>query len=305
MGSRYLEGLFKIKNFECNIDVIESNLDAFEFGLHKSISSSENSDLSSNVQHIKIDNLRSSYNIVILATPSGPRAELISQLIKKTKVENWLLEKVLSNSLSGLEQISSTLSNTNKAWVNTPRRFSSFYRTMKRVVSLKDPINILIDSCQFDLGCNSIHFLDLLAWLNNSNLVSVDSEIHGDWYDSKRKGYKEFKGEVVGCYENGAYLKINNTNPAQKNILIKCNIGNYEFQLDEANGFKFNDKNFGGRIEFQSEITAPLVELILKGAMTDELPSLKESIYQHNLFFKDLSKDYNKLSNNHDEVPIT
>jgi len=305
LGSRYLEGLFKIRKFNCRIDVIENSSEAFEFGLTRARSSIDQIDSQHAVRHVTFAGLESSYDIAIIATPSGPRAELVGDLMLSTQVGSWILEKVLSNSISGLRLISSNLSSADRVWVNTPRRFSSFYRIMKREIGIVDPVSMSINCGQFDLGCNSIHFLDLLSWLNNSELVDVKTMIDGGWYAAKRAGYKEFKGEVRGYYANGAYLSIKNTDISQNEMLIEYDVRGRRFRLDENNGFKLTGENFGGRVEYQSEITAPLVERILSFTMTDELPTLNESLQQHFLFFGDLSKSYSLVSFNDDEVPIT
>lgn len=60
-----------------------------------------------------------------------------------------------------------------------------------------------------------------------------------------------------------------------------------------------------GKVDFQSQMTGPLVEEILQFGQCD-LPSLKESIAIHTIFVESMLKHWNKSNNREDcFVPIT
>ena len=80
-----------------------------------------------------------------------------------------------------------------------------------------------------------------------------------------------------------------------------------EWIIDEKNGIATGrkGKTIPGRIENQSEMTARLVESILKSGQC-ELPSFEESVQIHRIFLQSMLEHWNKIQNKNDSIfPIT
>ena len=59
-------------------------------------------------------------DLALVVTPSHCRASVVEDLAKSHTVKAWILEKVLAQSCSQLDQIEQTLCSYNQVWVNTP-----------------------------------------------------------------------------------------------------------------------------------------------------------------------------------------
>ena len=163
IGSRHLQGLVKLP-YKIEIEIVEPNIDArnlakkrldeieyekphFSFKWKLSINNSKNNDL------------------VILATPSKNRLELIKTLVKLGN-RRFLIEKMVCQSKKEYESILSLINSTNsKAWVNAPRRYFVSYQKIIREFEKNSQINLNIFAGDTGLGSNAIHFLDLFLWI--------------------------------------------------------------------------------------------------------------------------------------------
>ena len=79
----------------------------------------------------------------------------------------------------------------------------------------------------------------------------------------------------------------------------------WEFDYAKSRVVSSNGQIISGKINFQSQMTGPLVESILRSGHCG-LPSLKESIEIHAILIESLLKHWNKSNNREDIfVPIT
>ena len=187
LGGRYLEGLSRVPG-DFFIDVIEPSADAFKAGLAL-VSPRAVGDF--HVAKKSITEISEFYDLIIVATPSAPRLALIQLLTQRTQGRNWLIEKVVAQSQEQVEEIAVCLAGSS-VWVNTPRRLTDLYRCMKRVIRDAKTIKFEVYQRAFSLGCNSIHFLDVIEWLVDDILTNVEISPKSDWYPAKRPGYFEF-----------------------------------------------------------------------------------------------------------------
>ena len=268
----------------CQIDIIEPNVDSFKRGLQIA-GVNENPLLK--IQDIRLNEVKPDYTVVIIATSSKPRAKIVEDLSQLTSAKGWILEKVLACSVEELDRISTALEGQ-KAWVNTPRRITSIYRAMREILNdTSSVISFVVKIPNFAMACNSIHFVDTVEWLSGSKLSGIRINTEGGWFDSKRAGYKEFDGSLVACFENGSELVIDNSDSKVQKISITS--GSNSYSLIESEGIYTNNSLVdSGRVEFQSELSAHLVESIANSESEGFLPSLEDSIRQHRCFFEAL-----------------
>ena len=144
--------------------------------------------------------LEQTFDIVIIATPSKPRFQIIKELLHTKKIEFLVLEKVLFPRLSEYDEIGTLLNEKNcTAWVNCPRRMWQSYIQLKKQINQQN-IEFTLTGSNWGLGCNSIHYIDLIAYLTGSadSFECDHSNLDSGYIQSKRDGYIEFTGTLTG-----------------------------------------------------------------------------------------------------------
>ena len=275
LGSRYLQGILTA-GLSVTIDVIEPNDRSFELAL------SLVGDDSRAVRRVSMNNLAKHYDIAIVATSAAMRAELVKQISTATNIDNWVLEKILAQTEDQLDEIARITANANGAWVNTPRRRTSIYRALKPSLQAGTPLKLDVSIQNMGLGCNAIHFIDLVSWLSNAEIEHIDIQTLG-WQESKRAGYKDFNGSLIATFTDQSTLSINSSLPSD-NIITLTQSG-VTYDINEAKGYSFDANFVEGRVEYQSELTYPLMADIMSGQMVDGLPTVHESNIQHKALF--------------------
>ena len=103
-----------------------------------------------------------------------------------------IIEKVAFQSISSFEKIINLLSkNKIKAWINCPRRLEKTYIKIKKILVEEKKINIKVVGNNWGLASNSVHMLDLFAFLTNQNkFIISNKKFHNKIYKSKRESFK-------------------------------------------------------------------------------------------------------------------
>lgn len=279
LGSRYLQGMYAMQS-SMTVDIVEPSTEAFQRGLKSAnLQGCQNLD----VTRKEINDLAEYYDVIIIATSSKPRANILAQLTSGTSSKGWVLEKVLAQSSAELLQIIKALDGE-AVWVNTPRRISSFYRQLKSIIATEGPITFTVEWDGFALGCNSIHFIDVVSWLSESQVSEIQIETEKSWYPAKRIGYSEFDGRVYSSYTDGSKLEISNVCSGKSDIRVKTNVSDMSI-LEMEGVYDGSAKLINGRLEYQSELTASIISCIRNEQTENFLPTLEESVEQHMRFF--------------------
>jgi predicted dehydrogenase len=300
LGTRYLQGLLSGSVSFC-IDIVEPSDESFNTAI--ALIGSDADISTSSISRVSLDKLKPKYSLCIVATSAAQRAQIIENLAAHTNAENWVIEKVLAQSEQQLELICKSVKSSDGAWVNTPRRRTSIYRKLKLLLDAGVPITFNANFPAMGLGCNSIHFIDLVSWLVDSEVNSVVIKSTEGWKPSKREGFSEFDGQMMVSYLDGSVLHINSDPQALASLALKQ--GDREFSLDESKGILEGGQIFPGRVEYQSELSLSLVEDILNQRMRDGLPTLQQSVKQHLKLFEAI-RSCEALQNNLDlGIPIT
>ena len=158
------------------------------------------------------------------------------------------------------------------------------------------------------MACNSIHLIDLVCWWTGEKILSIDTDkLDKNWIKSKREGYFEITGEMSAKFSNGSSLILRSNKNLDKEFIKVYLKDNKEILIDEDQGFLIspNGHKSNGRLQLQSEVTAPLIKkLILESDC--ELPTLNISAQQHTVFISSMLKHWNASQKFPDsKVPIT
>ncbi len=306
LGSRYIQGLIR-DTVNYNIIVVDSSKLSLnkakkiwaESGGEKSFHKiSWNLTLPTDIEK---------YDLAIMATSSKNRAALIDYICSLVNVSYWVLEKVLAQSNKELKMIEAATSRAKNVYVNTPRRQMKWHQKIKSKFS-ENPRLVKKTGKLWGLACNSIHFIDLVAWWTGQSLLSVDTKrLHKKWFESKREGYYEVTGELTAKFSGGTELVLQSLHDAKEEVLMVEFNNKDSCVIYENKGTTLfsNGDILNGSLELQSEMSGPMIAKILtKG--TCELPTLKESSKQHEVFLEAMLEHWNSSNNCNDKlVPIT
>lgn len=253
-----------------------------------------------------IDGLPESLDLVVVATTADARARVVAQLAKQTVVANWVLEKVLAQSHDELSRIQKAIGSAARAWVNTPMHMWSLYKELRKQYPGEVPIKANFKGFR-GLTCNAIHYVDFVCRWNNTEVLSTDTtELQSSWYPSKREGFFEIDGVLQFSFTDGSVLRLasNRENLGYQAHIV---IGDDEWQVFEADGYAqtASGKRIGGSIEFQSQLTAPMMESIFS-KRSCELPTLAQSVGQHQHYLSVLLGHWNAhMPDQRSTLPIT
>ena len=275
LGTRYLEGIRDDQTKWIEVHLLEHDAKMAAACLEKLKARTEL--LKKCKWHNSIDTIEGVFDIVAVITSASDRPAIVSAISDKLLVKNWLLEKVLSTTLGGLDALEGRL-RKQRVWVNTPRRLTSLYSVVKNYLP-SGPVSFDVNIKGLEIGCNSIHFIDLLEWLTGETLTSLSVIATTDWFDAKRRGYKEFDGQIIAEYSAGSELRIDNVCELKAEGL-SADFGGMRALIDEERGVKISDTFLTGRVEYQSELMGGIIQRILETGECD-LPTLTTSLRQH------------------------
>ncbi len=255
-----------------------------------------------------VSNLSKDIDLALITTSSFNRLEIIKELAKSVKVKYWILEKVLAQSETDIDEIKYLTSNSLNCWVNNPRRVMKWHKEIRLRLLGKGPYEINYSGRDWGLACNSVHFIDLAMWWADENIQRIDtSNLDKNWFEAKRKGYFEVNGKLSILFSNGSRLKLVSNSNIKKNLLT-VNLSNGEkWKIDENVGKAFSSKKeiLNGTYEPQSSMTGKLIDKIYKNGKCD-LPDINESSKVHKPFIREMLNHWNKSNNtDHKLIPIT
>ena len=256
----------------------------------------------------KLSEAPNQFNLVIVATPSHCRSDLVGLISRNCDVESWLLEKLLAQNSRQVDLIENMLMGHSQAWVNTPRRLMAWHKLIKdQILSSGNAVmQVRLTGGQWGLACNAIHFIDLVRWWTGSQVQNVDCQGLRNWKPSKRLGFMEVFGTLNVNYENGSRLQLlcDQTNSSPQ-FEIETVEGTWSISEAEGKAISPSGHKIPGEVTFQSALTAPLVNNILTYGQCD-LPSLVDSAAQHRPLLDALLQHWNESQNVQDlVVPIT
>jgi len=313
LGSRHIQGLAGI-SIPINIFVVEPNDNNRKIAESRYIEMPANKNITAFSTHQSISELPNNIDIAIIATNADVRANVTVDLIEIKKVGKIIFEKVLFQKHEDYDRIESILQkNRIDAWVNCPRRTFSFYKSIKELFE-GEGVNLYLNGGNWGMGCNSMHFIDLMSYLNNSPIDSFDtSRVDPSVMESKRKGFVEFTGTLQGKLTNGAHLLLESKPESIVPPIVdlysnKIRVVVFEhikkaLIFKESNSWKPLEQEFD--FPFQSQLTNHVVfDIITKG--TCDLAGFSESSSLHKPF---INAFINHLNNNSNEkftyCPIT
>ena len=304
LGSRHLQAISKT-NIKINIEVVDPSNESIEIASKRFEEIPKNININSIKFYNKIDDVFDKLDLVIVSTSSNVRSKVIKELLKKKKVKNIILEKVLFQTIEEYHEISELFNSLKiKCWVNHPRRMFPFYEKLRDTISNSNEIHMSVQGGNWGLACNGLHYIDIFLFLINSNNISLNSSnLNNQILESKRRGYIEVTGSIIGRSNKNtlSLTSINSYTPSiitinSEHIYLIINESTGEISISTKNdGWEF--KNYSEKIVFyQSELSNVFIENILMNGKC-KLTTYENSILSHIEFIKSILNQMNKNSN--------
>jgi hypothetical protein len=254
-----------------------------------------------------LETLPRKIDIVIVATTADVRPDVTGEIARRFDVSFWVLEKVLAQCESGLDQIISQIKKGSYAWVNLPRRINPWHKKIKSQLNLKPPLNFKFEGKLWGLACNTVHYLDLIEWWTGETLLSVSTDhLDQSWFESKRPAFWEVLGEVEARFSGGSCaVLVDKKDGVSGDFEIHDNHLSWMIKETEGLARRSDGVEIPGSLKFQSELTAGMVESILETG-TCELPTLNESAALHRIFILSMLKHWRQAGDpSATIIPIT
>lgn len=311
LGSRHLQGL-KTAKLEMKIEVVDTSEESLSMSRLRYEQVPNNTQIK-NIRFIKsIAELSDEQDLVIVATGAGPRYAITKELIKNKKIKNIIFEKVLFQKIDDYLEIENLLVvNHINAWVNCPRRMYSFYSNLKDLFIDSNKLILNITGGDWGVGCNSIHFIDLLAYISKAKQYKVNvSTLDPVLFSSKRVGYVEFSGILSIITERGDILTLISQKDSVAPTIVTIQSDKLTVIVDETNQLMFSLESgecvkSNIQVPYQSQLTGIVAEQILLHGIS-LLTSFNESKILHLAFIKPLLEFYNNINRQESKIcPIT
>lgn len=251
------------------------------------------------------------FRIAIIATSSLIRRTVFEELIARYAVEMILFEKVLFPRVKDYEEVGAKLKENHiSAYVNCTRRVHTIYQELRDEVRRAKRIHAQIKGGNWGLACNSIHIVDLFAYLSSDDLQAITCNgtlLENQIFESKREGYIEFYGKLTGKIgKKTTYLiECGHDDTA---VLIELFTDKAYYCIDEDSGRMTVQSLNGGElmeryfeISYVSQTTAQVVDMLLQGQPV-ELTSYEESAMLHIPILREFLKKRNEIQGKEDEV---
>jgi hypothetical protein len=210
-------------------------------------------------------------DLAIVATTADVRLQALQSLCKAAAPRNLVLEKVLFQRASDYQDASDLIERHKiAAWVNCGRRMLTVYQNLREFFA-DDPVSRMeVFGGEWGLGCNGIHFLDLLQFLSGTGDLSIDTEgLVPGVLQSKRPGFVEFAGSLRGSIGNAGFQLTSIAGSKKRHLISLHASGSKSVFIDEARCELW--KHTGGTAElerfslpYQSQMTGALAEQILE-----------------------------------------
>lgn len=299
-GSRWLQGFLQWNN-DLNICIYDPSPKALN--LCKERASEVYPTKNHKIQYCHLDTSTfTCYDLVIVCTTADIRCKVIEGLVHHIKTHYWILEKVLGQSEEQILRINKALSDQ-KVWVNTPRRSWIWYKKLKKLHPIKTPTVVKINGGQWDLLGNLIHYLDLISWWLEAEIIDIDtSNLNPNWQisDTRTKSRSDTRfydadGEISVLFNGQHSLTI--CWKKSDNVKITFNSDKTNLVIDEVKGTSSSYKkpSISGKMEHQSRSTSELLYMLESTGETD-LPSLKISSNIHVKMLKALLKNKKSIA---------
>ncbi len=289
IGSRHLQAM---ANFDqpAQLWIVDPSPASLQTARERFAECAPNASLTAVRYLTAIDQLPASLDLVIVATSADVRRAVVEALLAHASPRFLILEKVLFQSTDDLDAIGRLLRERGvPTWVNCPFRMIPYYHELRDRFAGNTGVEFNVSGGLFGLGCNTIHFLDLCAWLTGDSGFELSAAmLDPGVIPSKRAGFVEFTGTVAGRASGGTRFSATSHRTGDAPVVIslssatvRCVIRQSDgtcWTSDAASGWTWREESFV--LPYQSQLSHVAVREILSTG-TCALTTYDESAALH------------------------
>ena len=312
IGSRHLQAIAKLSH-EVKVDIVEPSYDSQNLAKLRLKEITYDKTNHEFFWYKSVSELKKTGDLVVVATNSIGRADLILELINKGNTR-FFIEKMVCQSVNEYNLLLKKMKEYGGiGWVNTnPRCFKS-YKKIKEILQGMKVISLSVKTnSKNGLGTNAVHYIDLFSWLVEDNKIILNGESLLDELLPNKRGqnFKEFSGTITGTTKNGSSLSLTFLPNLNDEMIVEISTNKLKIVIDETNGKittygDTRDYNLEFNYEHVSSTSIHIIDGILKNDKCF-LPTLNESFNVHSELFRIFNAHINKLLKENIELcPIT
>ena len=252
----------------------------------------------------KLNKLPKNLHLAIISSYSKNRFILIKSILRYSITENFIIEKIVEQSVQNLKKMQILLKNIN-SYVSFTRRKSTIYKNFKKKKLKKIILNVQNDN--WGMASNGIHYLDLISWLSNKKIKNIDINDLDYWYPGKRKGFYEVNGKLSFYFgKNFSAHLTSKKNIKRPKVELISRKNRWELKKYETVLIKNNKNIYKLKKSLAiSEVMKTEIKNILDKKKTD-LPKFKDIVYNHCVYISALLLHWNKYHKKNTKIlPIT
>lgn len=210
LGSRHLQAIASLKDV-AEIHVVDPSDKALELGQKRV---NEVPDLNKKIVFSwskSLDERFAGGDLCLVITQAKGRAALIRQVAEKFGYRNFLIEKIVTQSMSEyLDLLTSVKNNDLKVWVNCKARTYSIHKYIKSKLKPAEPFIFTRVGGNLGLATNGIHGVDLFVYFaDTKKIISTGENIDEILHSSKRgSDLFELSGTLNGVSTKGSQMII-------------------------------------------------------------------------------------------------
>lgn len=294
LGSRHAQSLATLVELE-ELILVDLNPSSLELAAERVASTGYTGRVTT---FTRLQNSVGQIELAVVSTSSIQRLGSLESVLRNSKPNHVLLEKLLTPSETQLSELESIIANSDsKFWVNCPMPFFDHYRHIAETLSKsgdKPQLGYRVTGGNFGLVTNLIHYLDHFSKLSRSSIVDLRLRDGHQEIPSKRAGYSEIIGCFFGQTEKGDTFSVEFDSAINgESLIIEISQGDYIFQVDELS-LVLHEGRLNGvpaqspiKTPRQSELTHKSLELIMNGT-PPMWANVDKSIELHRWIFRAL-----------------
>ncbi|MBT6227095.1 MAG: Gfo/Idh/MocA family oxidoreductase [Candidatus Scalindua sp.] len=289
LGSRHLQGLSMIKR-AIKITVIDPNPASLEIAQKRYEEMPANKFVQSVIYAKTMHVLDKDVDVAVISTNADVRRNAVEELLKHVSVQFMILEKVAFQSVEDFQTVIELLDkNKIKAWINCTRRMCPAFRKMRGELTKHEYIDFRLEGDNWGMASNTIHMLDLFAFLTDETQFSIDtSGIDNKVYQSNKNGFIELGGVLSATTSRGDHLTLIDSREASRRALFEVSSEHHCYTIFQTEGrivSKHKESEWAAQeqpyaMPYQSKLTHLAVQMILDSGECDLTP-IKESFALH------------------------
>ena len=254
------------------------------------------------------DELPKNADLMVFAMDARNRLAAMKSCFAKCSTNNVLLEKILFTKAGEYEEAQALVQGMGaKCWVNTSRNVWPGYQQLRKILANEIITRFDVKGSDWALGCNSIHFLSAFEFIAGEAISSLRlNKDTASIYQSKRAGYKDLTGELLGTSPSGASISVASLAEPDIAIQVTVTTENNVYEITEGKqvmSIDGGDPDHPFGLLYTSQLNG-MFERILKDGKCD-LPNLEQSTALHLQLISALNEIFHGDASLAYECPIT